>query len=76
MKSYPESKPVKSSVMLIVVILVLVGMMTHSGFNPYIIEMQSKDTRPTHNDSGFESTSRKLQFEDTRHATVPVLGRL
>ena len=66
MKLYPELKHVKSSVMLIFVILMLMGMMTYSGFNPSIIEMQFKDRRPTHTGSGFGSPSMK----------VPFLGRL
>ena len=66
MKLYHELKPVKNSFMLMIVILVLVGMITYTGFNTPIIKLQYKDTRPTHSGSGFGSHSMKLKFEDAR----------
>ena len=71
MKLYHELKPLKGSVMFIVVILVFVVTITHTGFDPPIVELQFEDKRPTHTGSRFGSPS----IEDAE-PTVAFLGRL
>ena len=75
MKLYPELKPLKDSVILIVAILVLVTTLTHTGFDPPVVELPFDDTIPTYTGSGFGIPSIKLPFKDAR-PTVAFLGRL